>query len=149
VLAHFGVHLVEGILVGFLRNNLHTSAYVSIRQHTSAYVSIRQHTSAYVSIRQHTSAYGDWSAFFATTALPSFNNLPVPTLLHRHTGWRSSCAPTGRSHRWVRRKSAVVEQKTTQAYGYEALRYVRRKNAVVERKTNALLLRLRPHTLVA
>ena len=36
------------------RNNLHTSAYVSIR-HTSAYVSIRQHTSAYVSIRQHTS----------------------------------------------------------------------------------------------
>ena len=26
--------------------NLHTSAYVSIRQHTSAYVSIRQHTSA-------------------------------------------------------------------------------------------------------
>jgi hypothetical protein len=43
VLAHFGVHLVEGILVGFLRNNLHTAAYVSIRQHTSAYVSTRQH----------------------------------------------------------------------------------------------------------
>jgi hypothetical protein len=35
---------------------LHTSAYVSIRQHTSAYVSIRQHTSAYVSIRQHPSS---------------------------------------------------------------------------------------------
>jgi hypothetical protein len=64
--------------------DLHTSAYVSIRQHTSAYVSTRQHTSASVpspspaprraltslppaaprevaqccdSIRQHTSAY--------------------------------------------------------------------------------------------
>jgi hypothetical protein len=32
-------------------SNLHTSAYVSIRQHTSAYVSIRQNT------RPHTSAY--------------------------------------------------------------------------------------------
>ena len=48
-----------------VRNDLHTSAYVSIRQHTSAespsYVSIRQHTSAYVSgitfIRQDTSGY--------------------------------------------------------------------------------------------
>jgi hypothetical protein len=44
---------------GDILDNLHTSAYVSIRQHTSAYVSIRQHTSAYVSngsTRQHTSA---------------------------------------------------------------------------------------------
>jgi hypothetical protein len=38
-------------------HELHTSAYVSIRQHTSAHVSTRQHTSAYVSIRQHTSAH--------------------------------------------------------------------------------------------
>jgi hypothetical protein len=38
-------------------HDLHTSAYVSIRQHTSAYVSIRQHTSECVRIRQHTSAY--------------------------------------------------------------------------------------------
>jgi hypothetical protein len=71
-------------LQGLACSDLHTSAYVSIRQHTSAwrqahcssprlgtelqglaysdlhtsaYVSIRQHTSAYVSIRQHTSAY--------------------------------------------------------------------------------------------
>jgi hypothetical protein len=36
-----------------LQRQVHTSAYVSIRQHTSVYVSIRQYTSAYVSIRQH------------------------------------------------------------------------------------------------
>jgi isocitrate/isopropylmalate dehydrogenase len=58
------------------RIQLHTSAYVSLRQHTSEFVSIRQHSPAYVqnckkasgtpggphlseyvSIRQHTSAY--------------------------------------------------------------------------------------------
>jgi hypothetical protein len=42
------------------RRDVHTSAYVSIRQHTSAYLCRGggdAHTSAYVSIRQHTSAY--------------------------------------------------------------------------------------------
>jgi hypothetical protein len=58
--------------LGKERRELHTFAYVGIRQNTSVYVSIRQlflhseksaasctrpHTSAYVNIRRHTSAY--------------------------------------------------------------------------------------------
>ena len=56
---HFVWFRIETLLDA--TENLHTSAYVSIRQHTTAYVRIRQHTSAYVkhmsacvSIRQHT-----------------------------------------------------------------------------------------------
>jgi hypothetical protein len=41
-------------VVSQVKQHLHTSTYVRIRQDTSGYVRIRQHTSAYVSIRQHT-----------------------------------------------------------------------------------------------
>jgi hypothetical protein len=158
-------------------SNLHTSAYVSIRQHTSAYVSIRQHTpdtsheparvrrgaplrahprthtSAYVCIRQHTSYVADEPARVRRAAplrAPAPQRMPAYVSIRQHT----SAYVSIRQHRAPPRAPApqhspayVSIRQHTSAY--VSIRQHASACVSIERERERLLRSTRRHGAVA